>query len=307
MKNKLIALLFMLGGGVSALQAQNFTAASYNIRYANHNDSINGNGWGQRLPYIAELVKFHGFDIWGSQEGLYHQLQQLKQQLPGYDYIGVGRVDGVHEGEHSAIFYRTDKFELLDTGNFWLSEEQDHPNKGWDADLERICTWGKFREKATGFVFMFYNLHMDHRGVKARSESAKLVIRKICEQKPLLPAILTGDFNVDQHSESYATLTAPKVIFDSYEIAQMRYAPNGTVNGFKTDRMTKSRIDHVFVTKDFEVEKYGVLTDTYRAPGVQEKKALKDGNFPHEISFEQYIARTPSDHFPVKVVLKGKK
>ena len=304
---KILYVLFLLLGFSTSIQAQNFTAASYNIRYANHRDSLNGNGWGQRLPYIAKLVQFHGFDIWGSQEGLYHQLQELKQNLPGYDYIGVGREDGVHKGEHSAIFYRTDKFEVLDSGNFWLSEDETRPNVGWDASLERICTWGKFREKATGFVFLFYNLHMDHRGVKARSESAKLVIRKIQDHHPKLPAILTGDFNVDQTHESYATLTAPKVIFDSYEIAQVRYAPNGTINGFKCDRMTQSRIDHVFVTDDFEVERYGVLTDTYRVKRSGEQKQVKDANFPHEISFEQYEARTPSDHFPVKVVLKGKK
>ena len=304
---KIAIILFLIMGYLSGASAQSFTAASFNLRYANQSDSLQGNGWGQRLPYIAQLVQFHGFDIWGSQEGLYPQLLELKQLLPQYDYIGVGREDGVRKGEHSAIFYRTDKFELLDSGNFWLSEEEDHPNVGWDAALERICTWGMFREKESGFVFMFYNLHMDHRGVKARSESAKLVIRKICSRHPKLPSILTGDFNVDQNSESYTTLTAPKVIFDSYEIADFRYAPNGTVNGFKTDRMTDSRIDHVFVTKEFEVEKYGILTDTYRVKRNEETEKVKDGNFPHEISFEQYEARTPSDHFPVMVFLSVKK
>lgn len=303
---KFVFALLLLSAFIPQLNAQNFTAASFNMRYANPHDSIAGNGWGQRLPYIAQLVRFHGFDIWGSQEGFYHQLEGLKKQLPGYEYIGVGREDGKHEGEYSAIFYRTEKFELLDTGNFWLSEDENHPSLGWDADLRRVCTWGKFREKATGFVFMFYNLHMDHRGVKARSESAKLVIRKIREQQPKLPTILTGDFNVDQTSESYATLTRSKDLFDSYEIADFRYAPNGTVNGFKCDRMTLSRIDHVFVTKEFGVEKYGVLTDTYRTKSSVETEQVKDGNFPHEISFEQYVARTPSDHFPVMVFLKGK-
>ena len=99
--------------------------------------------------------------------------------MPGYDYIGIGREDGKQAGEHSAIFYRTDKFEVLEHGNFWLSEITDRPNKGWDAVLPRICTWGEFRDKQTGFTFLFFNLHMDHVGVQARAESAKLILKKI--------------------------------------------------------------------------------------------------------------------------------
>ena len=86
--------------------------ATYNLRNANGGDSTNGNGWGQRYPYIAQIVQFHGFDIFGTQEGKYPQLQDLRQAMPGYDYIGVGRDDGKRAGEHSAIFYRTDKFEV---------------------------------------------------------------------------------------------------------------------------------------------------------------------------------------------------
>ena len=124
--------------------------------------------------------------------------------MPGYDYIGVGRDDGKRAGEHSAIFYRTDKFEVLEHGDFWLSEITDRPNKGWDAVLPRICTWGEFRDKQTGFTFLFFNLHMDHVGVQARAESAKLILGEdqgVPQGK--LPAILTGRFQRGPTSESY--------------------------------------------------------------------------------------------------------
>lgn len=110
------------------LQAETMVVATYNLRNANGGDSTNGNGWGQRYPYIAQIVQFHGFDIFGTQEGKYPQLQDLKQAMPGYDYIGVGRDDGKQAGEHSAIFYRTDKFEVLEHGDFWLSEITDRPS-----------------------------------------------------------------------------------------------------------------------------------------------------------------------------------
>ncbi len=286
---KFFFFLFMLIFASSLSANERMVVATYNIRYANSGDSINGNGWGQRSPYIAQLVQFHGFDIFGTQEGKYHQLQDLKRMMPGYDYIGVGRDDGKQGGEHSAIFYRTEIFEVLDQGNFWLSTITDRPNKGWDAQLPRICTWGKFRNKQTGFTFLFFNLHMDHIGVQARAESAKLILRKIQESPEKLPVILTGDFNVDQNNESYKLLANSGVLRDSYQIAEFRYTPNGTTNNFDPNRLVDRRIDHLFLSKEFKVGRYGILTDTYRS-----KVDSKDAK-------EKHVARTPSDHFPVMI------
>lgn len=286
------------------LQAETMVVATFNIRNANGGDSISGNGWGQRCPYIAQLVQFHGFEIFGTQEGKYHQLQDLKAAMPGYDYIGVGRDDGKQAGEFSAIFYKTDRFEVLEHGDFWLSPETDHPNKGWDAALPRICTWGKFKEKNSGFEFIYFNLHMDHIGVQARSESAKLILQKVKEQPSHIPVILSGDFNVDQTNESYALLNNSGVMRDAYEMADLRYAPNGTFNGFHPDRMTTSRIDHIFLSDDFQVLKYGILTDTYRTPVKESAEKEKNGNFPKEVSMQKYEARMPSDHFPVMIIVE---
>lgn len=305
MKKFFYSFLFIFCS-VCAIQAESMVIATYNLRNANAGDSIDGNGWGQRYPYIAQLVQFHGFDIFGTQEGKYHQLLDLKNAMPGYDYIGVGRDDGKQKGEYSAIFYRTDKFEVLEHGDFWLSTITDRPNKGWDAVLPRICTWGKFRDKETGFTFLFFNLHMDHVGVQARAESAKLILRKIKEFPERLPAILTGDFNVDQHNESYLLLDNSGIMRDAYQIADFRYASNGTFNGFHADRKTGSRIDHLFLTNEFEVKKYGILTDTYRSETKAEAPKEQNGNFPKEVSMQKYVARTPSDHFPVMIVVDVK-
>ena len=287
-----VFLAIFAGGAVSAQKARStaksgaaghsFHIGTYNLRYANHGDSVHGNGWGQRLPVIAGLIRFHDFDIFGTQEGLYPQLQGLRDSLPGYTYIGIGRDDGQQAGEHSAIFYKTAAFTVLDKGDFWLSTITDRPNKGWDAVLPRICTWGKFRENGSGFVFYMFNLHMDHVGVKARAESARLILAKIREFPAGMPIILTGDFNVDQTSESYALINESGVLRDSYELSPIKYALNGTFNNFRTDRKTESRIDHIFVSGQFSVRRYAVLTDTYRTR-----------------NDSTVVARTPSDHFPV--------
>lgn len=276
-----------------------FNVATYNIRQLNKDDSVAGDGWQNRHKVIASLVSFHDFDIFGTQEGFKRQLEDLKTDLPGYDYIGVGRDDGNEKGEHSAIFYRTDVFEVVDHGDFWLSETPDKPGLGWDAACVRICTWGKFRHKPSGKIFMMFNLHMDHVGTVARVESAKLVKKRIQEIGDGSPAFVTGDFNVDQTSPSYDTFVADGNLKDSYESSAFRYALNGTFNSYHADGFTTSRIDHIFTTPDVEVKKYGVLTDTYRTAEMPSGMTAKDA--PEEIVLKSYRARTPSDHFPVMI------
>ena len=271
--------------------AQELTVATYNIRNANKGDAERGNGWERRCPWVCGLIEFQGFDIFGSQEVLDGQLHDMLAQLPGYAYIGVGRDDGKAKGEYSPIFYKKERFRLLDEGHFWLSEVTDRPNKGWDAALPRICTWGHFLDRQTRRRFWFFNLHMDHVGVRAREESAKLVVAKIREMcGPREFVILTGDFNVGETSESYAVLRDSRKIYDPYDLAEIKYAWTGTENGFDPDRKTFRHIDYVFVTPGFRVLRYGILTDTYRSeePGGSAKP---------------FRARTPSDHFPVLVEL----
>lgn len=294
-----VVVLLSFGGTITAVEKAVFNVASYNLRQLNDGDTKAGNGWSRRCPVLGELIRYHEFDIFGTQEGFKSQLEDLKGELPEYDYIGVGREDGKQEGEHSAIFYRKDMFTLLDHGDFWISETPDKPGLGWDAVCPRICSWGKFRHNESGREFVMFNLHMDHVGKKARVEGAKLVRRRIDNFGKDCPAFVTGDFNVDQTSTSYRTITAGGDLLDSYEVAQLRYALNGTFNNYETDNYTDSRIDHVFVSPDVKVLKYGVLTDTYRTPENSEHVDATDA--PQEIEVSRYVARTPSDHFPVVV------
>lgn len=281
MKIKIILALLLLTTTATFAQAQQLNVATYNLRYDSKDDSIAGNGWRARYPNIANIIRFNDLDIFGTQEGLYHQLTQLNDSLPGYKWIGVGRDDGKHAGEHSAIFYKADKFKVLRSGNFWMAEVTDKPNKGWDAALPRICSWAQFKEIKTGLVFNFFNLHMDHIGVIARRESAKLVMAKIKAMAGDTPTILTGDFNVDQTNESYTLLNTSGLLRDSYELSPVKLAPSSTYNAYDVNTAGDSRIDHIFVTKRFTVSRYGILTNTYHG-------------------------RLPSDHYPVVVTLKYK-
>lgn len=298
MKKLLLSALLLLS---FQLSAQQLLVGSYNIRYKNWNDSVQGNVWNKRCQVICDQLNFMAPDVFGAQEVLYGQLQDMKAALDGYDYIGIGRDDGERAGEHEAIFYKTDKIKLLDHGDFWLSETPEKPGLGWDAVCIRICTWGKFSLDET--VFYYFNLHMDHVGVIARREAAKLVVARIREIAQGAPVVLTGDFNVDQTNEIYTIFTESGLLKDSYDAARIRFAENGTFNAFKTEYYTTSRIDHVFVSPEIQVESYGVLTNSYWTPD-ETIDTLKAFDAPQEISFDKYIRRNPSDHYPVFVKVK---
>lgn len=307
MKLKTLLLSFLILTATTASRAEvpaEFNVATYNLRQLNGGDNEAGNGWERRYPVIATLVQFHDFDIFGTQEGYKSQLEQLRAAMPGYDYIGIGRDDGKEGGEHSAIFYRTDLFEVVDHGDFWLSETPDRPGLGWDAVCNRICTWGHFRHIPSGKEFLFFNLHADHIGKRARVESAALVKSKMQEFGSTLPVFLTGDFNVDQTHSSYAAFNDGSALVDSYTVGKLVYALNGTYNAYHTDDYTDSRIDHIFVSPSIEVKKYGVLTDTYRTLDSSEASVSDSPDAPREITLRQYTPRNPSDHYPVKIVVK---
>ena len=272
----LAALLFL--ATAATLSAQTLRLATYNIRYDNKRDTANA--WSKRVPYLTKLIAFQDFDVFGAQEVLYNQLQDMADQLPGYAHVGVGRDDGKQTGEFSPVFYKKDKFDLVRQGTFWLSPTSATPSKGWDAALPRICSWAQLREKSSGFTFYFFNTHFDHVGTEARRESARLILAKVKEMAGATPAVLTGDFNIDQRNESYTILSTSGALRDAYQTAPLVYAPNGTFNGFDPLRKTDARIDHIFLSPAFTATRYGILTDTYGG------------------------GKTPSDHYPVAVEVR---
>jgi endonuclease/exonuclease/phosphatase family metal-dependent hydrolase len=258
---KIIAvfLLIALAGEISFAQKNTpINIATYNLRYANKGDGVNA--WTNRKENVKGLIKFHDFEIFGVQEALIGQLKDVAE-LSEYAFTGKGRDDGLEGGEHSAIFYKKDRFKLLKSGDFWLSETPEKPGKGWDATCcNRICSWGQFRDLTTKKEFFFVNVHFDHQGVEARKQSGYLMVKKIKEIAGDATTILTGDFNSLPETEQIKTIQT--ILSDSRAVTkEPPYGPEGTFNSFKFDAPMDKRIDYIFVSKNVEVLKYGVLTD----------------------------------------------
>ncbi|MHA4738829.1 endonuclease/exonuclease/phosphatase family protein [Dyadobacter sp. MSC1_007] len=241
-----------------AQKTTTINVGSYNLRYNTPNDGINA--WPNRKENVKGLIRFHEFDIFGVQEALIGQLKDVAE-LPEFAFIGKGRDDGKEGGEHSAIFYKKDRFKLLKSGDFWLSETPDKPGKGWDATCcNRICSWGEFQDLTSKKKFYFFNVHFDHQGVEARRQSGHLMVKKMNEIAGKSTIILTGDFNSTPETEQMKTIGG--LLNDTHDVTkQAPYGPEGTFNSFKFDAPMKNRIDYIFVSKNIDVLKYGVLTD----------------------------------------------
>ena len=224
---------------------------SYNIRYDNPDDGINK--WDNRKGTIINYIKKNTPDIIGMQEVLNNQLIELDSSLDDYAFVGVGREDGKTKGEYSPIFFKPSKLILIKSDTFWLSETPDKVSVGWDAALERICTYALFEQINTKKKFLVFNTHFDHIGENARSESAKLILKKIKKiNRNKLPTLITGDFNLTPE-------TKPMKIFknnfnDVMESSDFENTYNGTYTGFNVNENPTRRIDYIF-EKDFQVKK----------------------------------------------------
>lgn len=238
---------------------------SFNIRYDNPGDWLNN--WVFRKDRVAGVIRFNDVDILGTQEVLHNQLEDLQERLPEYGVIGVGREDGKEKGEYSALWYKKERFTLLDSGNFWLSETPEVAgSKGWDGACERIASWGKLREKTSGKEFFVLNTHLDHVGSVARREGVNLILDRVQKLSGGWPVIVTGDFNSTPASgviKHIADPANPEHLTDSRTIAPLVYGPAWSFHDFgKIPYDERPLIDYVFVRNGVKVLKYGVLAET---------------------------------------------
>jgi endonuclease/exonuclease/phosphatase family metal-dependent hydrolase len=239
---------------------------TFNIRYDEPKDKENA--WPKRKELVASMVRFHHADLVGVQEALASQLKDLDKLLPDYGWVGVGRADGKSDGEFSAILYRKSRFKFLESSTFWLSETPQVPSAGWDAAYPRIVTWVRLHDFQTGKIFFHFNTHFDHRGERARKESARLLLDRIRQIARDLPVVVTGDFNFTESSEGYLLLTGknsekPSALRDARYISEYgHHGPTSTFNEFKAV-VPGMKIDYVFVKGTIRVLQHGVLSDTW--------------------------------------------
>lgn len=269
----LAAVAFTACGSATSLSVMTF-----NMRYDNPEDGQNN--WRFRRERIAGVIKAQEVDVLGTQELLSNQFNDLSGLLTGYQGVGVGRLDGVESGEYCAVFFRKDRFTLLDSGTFWLSETPEVVGSlGWDGACERIATWVVLRDR-DGREFFFIDTHLDHVGQVARDEGVSLLMKRIETLSGGRPVILTGDFNSEPGSSVVAHVQKDGVLRDAKAIAAQRSGTDWSFSDFgQIPEAERPLLDYIFVSGDIEAVRYEVLPDIF------------DGGY-------------VSDHAPVMAVVK---
>ncbi len=292
----LLALLFILSATGYSVSASRTAATvgtdspivvmSFNIRYGTANDGENS--WEHRKDLLVDVLRQESPDLIGTQEGLRFQLDYIKEELPGYGEIGVGRTDGMTAGEYSSILYRRDRFQVLNSGTFWFSDTPEVPgSKHWGNTITRICSWARFRDRENDSTFYLYNLHLDHQSQPSRERSVELLAARIHARPESAPVIVTGDFNAAEGNRAIGYLKgespraslqtesspSPPMLRDTFRVLYPDREEVGTFNGFG-DTTSRGKIDYVLTDERWQVI------------GAQIVRTSREGRY-------------PSDHFPV--------
>jgi endonuclease/exonuclease/phosphatase family metal-dependent hydrolase len=285
------------GTGIGFLLWENdvmLQAMSFNIRYGTAHDGENR--WEKRKELVFEVLRQQQPDAAGLQEALRFQIDQIRQALPVYQEIGVGRDDGKEKGEYSVILYRQDRFQAEESGTFWFSDTPEVAgSRHWGNSNVRICSWVRLIEKKSGRAFYIYNLHLDHQSQPSREKSVQLLAQRIRERKHPDPVIVMGDFNAEEDNPAVLYLQGshafageagnpggnPVPLVDSFRLLHPEVSKAGTFHGFE-GRNEGGKIDYIFVSPDVPVQKAEIVS------------MQKDGRY-------------PSDHFPVtaQIILPG--
>lgn len=239
---------------------------TFNIRTASPKDG--DNVWENRRDRVANAIKFYDADIIGMQEVRPTQLTDLTARLAGYDKVSKGRFcDGSTRDEHCTLWFKASRFNLLDSGTFWISETPEKTaSKGWDGAYPRIATWAKLHDRVSGHDLLAVNTHLDHRGKQARREGTRMLIHKVRELADGLPIVLTGDFNANMQDVPYKEITDtsnPDHLTDSRTAANLIYGPAWSFHDFGRQALDKREIiDYLFVGGPLKVNRYGILAET---------------------------------------------
>lgn len=264
----------LLSASCAQQQDNTLKVMSFNIRNGEADDAENS--WVYRAEAAAAMVNDQAPDIFGVQEAYDYQVASLLQNCPDYEAVGVGREDGVSEGEHMSIFWRNDNIECLDWGTFWLSETPEVPSCGWDGACKRTATWAYMEIKSTSKKFLYVNTHLDHVGRVAEMEGLKLIMSRLDSLNDgTMPTIITGDFNVEQDSPVLADINA--------RMHNARLDAEQTDDHYSFNDWGDERswcvIDYIFYEGFERCSKFETVTDEYLG--------------------KKYV----SDHFPVTAIL----
>ncbi len=247
------------------------TVMTFNLRVDVASDGPNA--WPHRARAAAQAVLASGADIVCTQEGTLSMLRELEAELPAFRRVGDGRLGG-QEGEYTAIFYRSDVWTLLDSGNFGLSEFPEKPGfLSWDTSYPRMCTWLTATDDR-GRRLTVFNTHLDHISEEARRCGMALIVERMEARRAQSggPIVLGGDFNCGPDREAHPPLRRAGYasVYDGWGA---EHSVGATFHNFQGG-VEGEPIDYLYASPDVRIRSARIDRDRY------------DGRY-------------PSDHYPV--------
>ncbi len=235
--------------------------ATFNVRYGTAMDGRNS--WKFRKRLLFKSLGDMNPDIMGLQECLPFQVDEIKENLPSHEFIGLGRFHGVpadeiHEhlsGEHCSIMFKTERLKLQKCGTCWHSDTPDIPGSmTWGNNIPRITTWGIFGDRKSNRRFVMFNTHF-HWDEPYVTNATWQLIKNIEQIAGDMPVVLTGDFNLGPESTTHKILTGKsvsesKLVFkDIWEAVGKQGSGSGTSHSFSGK--PENRIDWILVSEEF--------------------------------------------------------
>ena len=280
--------LSLLMTGCLTIQAEkvkplDLRTMTFNIRNGRAKDGENR--WELRQKFVCDVIRDYAPDVLGVQEAYRFQLDEFNKRLPEYGEVGIGR-DGEAKGEHSSILYLQKRFDVDESGTFWLSDTPTKPSAHWGNRYRRICTWARLIDKESARPFYVYNTHMDHQSQRARENGVQLIMKTIKERTHPDPFILMGDFNAHESNPVIAYLKgigklaghSPIPVVDSWRVLHPEEKVVCTSSRF-TGYLDGPKIDYILVTPDIRALEATIV------------RTNRDGRY-------------PSDHYPVTAQLR---
>ena len=220
------------------------------------------------MPLIKNFLFYHDVDVCGSQELYKNQIADITEAVKDkYEIFGTTTspsADKLNKRNHNnVIFYKRDRFELLDSGVFWLSETPEKESKGWTARYPRNCNWGKFKDKNTGKEFFIFNTHFHHIGNDVRVNSAKLFVKKIKEIAGDNTFYAMGDLNATPDSQPIKIIKDSGFMIDAKEVCKTPLYGSTFTDNYGYTGKKSIWIDWVFVSKNVEIQKYAVFSECF--------------------------------------------
>lgn len=283
-KYRLFAILWVLLPTIPTVSVANTTTLNvgcFNIRSKTTADQ-GELSWDNRKSYVARTIIDFKYDIVGVNEmNAGSQQEDMKSLLPEYSFVEWGGNSSTvpNQGTVNAVLFRTDKFDLLEEGHYFLCTDPSKSLISWDnsSGNKRFAVWAKLRVKETGELFYYFITHLDHLGSDARNEGTRINIEKVRSISGHYPAIICGDHNSSAIRYPFYDLCSA-YLSDSRKVSEAPFPwpKDGTLCKWDPEKKDGTRLDYVWV-KGMKVHTYNHINETF-GRGV-----------------------TPSDHFPVIV------